>query len=109
MPQVPITLNLKHAKAACLKCPGYCCELFKADRPKTGTKKAHWFVKVRIPNEKGFFYSCKKFKNGKCSVYNKRLNMCKSYYCSNAIRGEVPKPNKMWVKHLTKYKDLSDG
>lgn len=38
-------------------------------------------VKRRNPDNTKYIYTCKKLKNGKCSVYSKRLEFCYNYDC----------------------------
>lgn len=95
---------------ACKSCNGACCKIFcfntsprdhflalfkkgKAAKFKMSLREClktiFWLKEITKQvkkhkdycNSNNYFYTCKKFKNEKCTVYNSRFHFCHTYHC----------------------------
>lgn len=99
----------------CAGCPGACCAAFLMDQHKITAnaeavaagqragdseedREARFIANnffVLHPHEKqtcSFVMSCRKFEpaTGKCTAYDERPGLCRSFACGNAVRGKPP-------------------
>lgn len=87
--EVKIELN-KDLECPCSECDGHCCSRFSAvditeEEAKfleskypgsTNKEKNNWNLEMRLNNN-----TCVKLKDGKCSIYEDRPNVCRRFRC----------------------------
>ena len=111
--------NRKEANTSdvCLKCPGYCCQIFSLRHSKTRLREmikkgkinwakdaqraVDWFRRLPYYDSwQGFFYTCKKFDwvNKRCRVYHDRPYCCSHFICNEALEnGKPPLKKEMYI------------
>ena len=109
----------------CTNCAGYCCKIFSlsysfdemkelvSNNKNQGMSKFEDAKKclkhLMLLPIKGFdapyLYTCKAHINGKCSIYEDRMDFCKNFMCTPGEFGRIPKESEMYVGQMKKIKE----
>ena len=94
---------------ACDLCKGACCEAIVLPFVFKDEDIQRWFAYHGTETNRGLQFDCKcnKLKNGKCSIYEDRPNVCRDFTvgspgCLAAVRRRRPFKEKEIVALITK-------
>lgn len=79
----------------CKKC-GRCCKIFRlpVNNKDNLVKKFEDHFEFKLESyevEVIFKGNCEHYKNGLCSIYEKRPEMCKNFFCKKHVKDSVPR------------------
>ena len=85
---------------ACERCKGACCESITVPLKSTSEDVQRWLSFHGNETENGIRFECKcsKLKNGKCSIYESRPEVCRTYEVGSRACRETVELKRSFIK-----------